>query len=371
MKLFFTLICCFPLALIAQAEPALTTATDSVAVDTTIYQFADEAPRFPTRCEGYDTTATAKVECSDIAVLAYVNKRVGYPVEARNQGISGTAVISFLIERNGIISRAEILRDPGAGLGVAAARAVIEMAKEVRWRPAFREGKPVRFLYTLPIRFKLEEPKPYVLSDRDTIYTEFSKPVEFTGPSGSLVAYLTEQLTYPTSGEDSCRIGDLDVQLLVTSAGAVQVQDIIDYNDLGTDFTFEAIRVATRSRGQWSPAEYDGRPVTAAYDVALTFVPESAACASTIADYNDALGLINEAQVMAQDSNQVISALAKMDEAVIRFPRDGRFRIVRGQTRLDNNMLGGACEDLTLAKAISLVNWYDGVLPLLCKAMEE
>jgi len=364
---FFTLV---PVLLFSQSE---TTTPDSIpvtALDTTIYLFADEAPRFPTQCERYDTTASAKTECSDVAVLAYVNKRVGYPMEARQQNVSGTAVIGFVIEANGIISSAKIMRDPGAGLGLAALRAVAEMAGEVRWRPAFKGGQPVRFQYTLPIRFRLEEPKPYVLVGRDSIYTEFSKPLSFTGQDGSFGAYIDKNIKYPTSGEDSCRIGQLNIQLLIKPSGAVEVQDIIDFNDLGTDFTFEAISVATKSYGQWSPAAYEGRPVTAAYDVVVNFAPESAACASTVEDYNRAIDLINEGQVMVRDTNQLAQGLAKMDLAVAKFPKDGNFRIVRGQARMDNNMLGGACEDLRIAKEIALIDWYDGVLPLLCRGEE-
>jgi hypothetical protein len=59
-----------------------------------------------------------------------------------------------------------------------------------------------------------------------------------------------------------------------------------------------------------------------------------------------------------------------MDKAIDAFPADGRFRILRGQTRMDNNLLEGACEDLTLAREIALINWYDSVLPLLCRGGE-
>ena len=370
MKTLLTLLCFLPFFLMAQDAPPPVT-PDSVAVDTTIYEIADEAPRFPTNCEQLDTTAAAKSECSQIALLRYINSRALYPAEAREKNISGMVVIGFVVEANGYVSKAQILRDPGAKLGLSALRAVIGLANEVRFRPAVKEGKFVRFKYVLPIRFRLEERKPYVLIGQDTIYTQPTKELSFTGNEGDLSGYFNSKISYPASGEDSCRTGQMDIQLIVHPNGQVDVQDIIDYNDLGTDFTFEAVNVATSSYGLWSPAEYEGRPVSAAYDVSFTFAPESAVCKVVLDQYNNAVRMVSEGQQLSQDSITLEAGLAKIDQAVDLFPRDGRFRIIRGQIRMDNNRLAGACEDLSLAKEIALVDWYDSVLPLLCRKVEE
>ena len=368
MKLLFTLLALLPVCLFGQEAGARAVA--EATQDTTIYDIAEETPRFPSRCETLDTTAAVKAECSQLALLAYVNQKTLYPAEAREQNISGMAVIGFVVEKNGVVSRARVMRDPGGNLGVAALRAVIGMAREVRFRPAVRGGEFVRFNYVLPIRFKLEEPLPYVVAGRDTIYTTLTEPLRFARHDGKLGDYFDEHLRYPAAGEDSCRTGQLDLQLLVQADGRVRVQDIIDYNDLGTDFTFEAISVATGTLGMWEPAEYDGRPVTAAYDIQVTFAPESAACRATLDRYNEAVDLINEGQTLAQDSTTLEAGLAKMDAAVALFPRDGRFRIARGQARMDNNRLEGACQDLRLARDIALIDWYDSVLPLICRGVE-
>lgn len=369
MKTLFTFLLLLPLILCAQDTPTAT--TDSVAVDTTIYSIADEVPRFPTPCERYDTTAAAKAECSQVALLSYVNQKVIYPTEAREQNISGMAVLSFVVEQSGFVSGANILKDPGGGLGLATLRAVYGMAQEVRFRPAIKNGKPVRFNYILPVRFRLEAPKPYVIAGRDTIYTDLTKNLVFNGNDGDLSGYLDQKINYPASGEDSCRTGQLEVQLLIHPNGRVDVQDVIDYNDLGSDFTFEATSAATGTIGMWSPAEYEGRQVTTAYDVSFTFAPETDKCKAQIDAYNEAIGLIAEGQQLVRDTLTLSAGLEKMDLAVEQFPSDGRFRIIRGQTRMDNNMLSGACEDLTLAKNIALIDWYDSVLPLLCRQYEE
>jgi TonB family protein len=368
MKTIITLFCLLPVLLFGQ--DTLTTKAP-VERDTTIYSIADEIPRFPTNCERYDTTAAAKAQCSEKALLSYVNQRIIYPAKAREENVSGMAVVSFIVEASGYISNAKVLKDPGGDIGMAALQAVISMAREVRFRPAVIDTSFVRYDYVLPIRFRLEDPKPYVLVDRDTIYTELTKPLRFLANDGKLGEYLSKQIKYPASGEDSCRTGQMDIQLLVHPNGRVDVQDVIDYNDLGTDFTFEAMHVATKSIGQWEPGEFNGRPVTSAYDVSFSFAPTSEGCQSVIATYNEAIELMNQGQQMTSDTLTLSDGLAKMDRAVALFPKDGRFRILRGQTRMNNNMLGGACEDLTLAKQIALIDWYDNVLPLICRQLEE
>ena len=339
--------------------------------DTTVYSFADEAARFPSPCERYDTTAAAKSTCAQQYLLEYIYKRALYPPEAREQNLSGTAVVAFIVERNGLVNRPEVLRDPGGGLGDAALASVAVMQREVLWRPAMKDSLPVRFRVVLPIRFRLEEPKPYVLMGRDTIYTELTQGASFIGNGGDLVGYLDEKIAYPDIPQDSCATGQLDIQLIIEPGGLVRVNDIIDYNDLGVAFTSRAIDVATGSFGQWIAAEYEGRKVASAYDVSFNFAPTDPGCNYIIDQYNESLISMQRAEVLVRDSLTLTDGLTLMDAAVEAFPRDGRFRILRGQTYLDNNMLTQACEDLTTAKRISLIDWYDSVLPLICRAGGE
>ncbi|CAH0999641.1 hypothetical protein LEM8419_00941 [Neolewinella maritima] len=374
MKVLLLLLLFLPLFVLGQDTPVDTLAPPAPAAslgDTTIYSFADEAARFPSPCERYDTTAVAKAECAQRFLLDYIYQRAIYPAEAREEGISGTAVVAFIVERNGLVNRPEILRDPGGGLGQSALRALAAMQREVLWRPAFKDSTAVRFRVVLPVRFRLEDPKPYVVLGRDTVYTDLTKAATFTGSGGDIVAYFDEKITYPDIAQDSCATGQLDIQLIIQPNGLVRVNDIIDYNDLGVPFTSKAIDAATGSFGKWIAAEYEGRKVASAYDVSFNFTPTDPGCAYVVEDYGRALGIMQEAQLLVSDSTTMAQGLSKMDSAVALFPRDGRFRILRGQARLDDNQLPGACEDLRLAKEIALIDWYDGVLPLLCRKAED
>lgn len=342
------------------------TDTLAISVDTTIYKVADELPRFPNPCERLDTTIIFKNQCSEQSLLRFITSRSIYPQEAREKGISGTPVISFIVEPNGIVNAPKIVRDPGGNLGLAALQAVLSMQQQVRWRPAIKDGKPVRFQFNLPVRFKLEDPKPYVLVEQDTVYTEFSKRLEYKAGNEALQLHFQEQLKYPETWKDSCLVGQMDVRILVQPNNIVRILDITDYNNLGFDFWYEAIHTATSTYGKWNPAEYEGRKVPAAFDLSMSFLPESAVCKTVLDNYEKAANQISEGSKLAQEKSYD-DAIEKMDEAVALFPYDGQFRIIRGQTLMDANRLGEACQDLALARRIALVNWFDAVLPLLCK----
>ena len=67
------------------------------------------------------------------------------------------AVVSFVVEKNGVITNIKVVRDPGMGTGEAAAKVIRYMkADNIRFEPALQRGKPVRVQFNLPVKFKLE-----------------------------------------------------------------------------------------------------------------------------------------------------------------------------------------------------------------------
>jgi len=72
------------------------------------------------------------------------------PLE-RNE--SGTVFVTFVIEKDGSISNARILRVKLESLDKEALRAVSKLQK---WKPGMQNGKLVRVQYNLPIKFTLK-----------------------------------------------------------------------------------------------------------------------------------------------------------------------------------------------------------------------
>lgn len=334
--------------------------------DTTIYTVAEQLPRFPA-CERMDTTIEAKSQCAQQALLAFMYENIRYPLEARQNGNEGTVVSSFVVEKDGSLSNFKVLRDIGGGCGLEVLR-VLEAMNQVgiKWVPGQSQGKVVRTQFNLPIRFKLEEVPPYTLVGRDTIYTEFDKMLEFKGGDEALEDHLALRLDYPPAWEDSCRVGRIEIQLLVRPNGDVRVLDLTDYNDLGIDFWYEAIDAVTSTYKQWDVATFEGRPVGSAYDISLPFLPGNAACQPQVKKYEEARALAEEgAQLFNGDEKE--AGLEKLSQALALFPNDASFLLMRGQAYLDMNRFSEACADLSLARDIALIDWYDGVLPVICR----
>lgn len=109
-------------------------------------------PRFQ-GCEGYEGTDGENKLCAEKKMLEYIYHNIKYPTLARIHGVQGMAVVSFVVEKDGSITGAKILRDVKAGCGDAALDIVNTMP---RWIPGYQRGKPVRVQFNLPVRFKLE-----------------------------------------------------------------------------------------------------------------------------------------------------------------------------------------------------------------------
>ena len=72
---------------------------------------------------------------------------------ARQMGIQGRVYINFVIEKDGSISNAQVIRGVDPLLDDEAVRVVNSLPKMT---PAKQRGKPVRMQFTLPINAKLQ-----------------------------------------------------------------------------------------------------------------------------------------------------------------------------------------------------------------------
>ena len=124
-----------------------------------IFRVVEEMARFP-GCEDLVGTKQEKRACAEKKLMEFVYAHIVYPPIAVENNIEGTAVVSFVVEKNGSISQVECLRDPGGGLGEEAVRVIGLMNKDnIIWSPGKQRGRPVRLMFTLPVRFKLILPK--------------------------------------------------------------------------------------------------------------------------------------------------------------------------------------------------------------------
>ena len=84
----------------------------------------------------------------------YLASNLRYPAEAKSMGIEGTVIVGFVINSDGSVSDAEILRGIGGGADEEALRVV---QNSPNWSPAQQKGQVVNSRMRLPVRFKLAD----------------------------------------------------------------------------------------------------------------------------------------------------------------------------------------------------------------------
>lgn len=111
--------------------------TNQIAKDN-IFKVVEKKPEFPG---------------GEVEMLKFLYLNLRYPAIARENGVEGTVYIRYIVESDGYLSHIEVIKDVGAGLGNEAARVIKTMP---RWEPGMHEGKPVRVMFALPVKYRLE-----------------------------------------------------------------------------------------------------------------------------------------------------------------------------------------------------------------------
>ena len=99
--------------------------------------FVEEMPEFP---GGMDS------------LYALLAREIQYPPIAKDNGITGTVLVEFVVEEDGRVTNAKVKVPLFPECDKEAVRAVMSMPK---WKPGKNMGKPVRCYYQVPVTFRL------------------------------------------------------------------------------------------------------------------------------------------------------------------------------------------------------------------------
>ena len=109
--------------------------------DEVIFQVVEEMPSFPGGMR----------EC-----MMFLARNMKYPVKAQEARIEGRVIVQFVVDRDGSITDTKVVRSVSPELDAEALRVMGLMPK---WNPGKQRGKAVAVKYTMPIQFRLQEPK--------------------------------------------------------------------------------------------------------------------------------------------------------------------------------------------------------------------
>lgn len=90
----------------------------------------------------------------EIALLNFIADNTKYPSSAKDNGIQGRVVVSFIVNEEGKVSRAKIVKGIDNEIDAEALRVINSLPSFVK--PGIRDGEPVPVYYMVPISFKLK-----------------------------------------------------------------------------------------------------------------------------------------------------------------------------------------------------------------------
>ena len=83
----------------------------------------------------------------------FLADNIQYPKKAEKNGVQGTVILQFVVEKDGSISNVKVLRSVDKELDAEAVRVVKQITRFV---PGYnKDHAPLRMSYTLPVKFKL------------------------------------------------------------------------------------------------------------------------------------------------------------------------------------------------------------------------
>ena len=111
-----------------------------------VYVVVEQMPRF------------VSADSSTTALLKYLNSQLRYPVEALQAQAAGQVFVRFVVNKEGGVEQASVVKGNHKALDKEALRVVGEMP---RWQvPGQQHGQPVSVALTVPITFRARMATP-------------------------------------------------------------------------------------------------------------------------------------------------------------------------------------------------------------------
>lgn len=219
---------------------------DPASVSGEVYENVEVMPEFP---GGMDR------------LTEYLSSNINYPEKAKNEGMEGKVIVSFIIDKNGSVKDTKAMNNIGYGLEEEAVRVISGMPD---WKPGMNNGKNVNVSYTIPIKFALDHKK-----DNDTVFTVVKQMPEFPGGINALMQYLGANIEYPEQAKKDSIQGRVFVSFIVEKDGTIDEVKVL--RGIGGGCDKESVRVI-KSMPAWKPGlDENGVAVRVAYNIPIKF----------------------------------------------------------------------------------------------------
>lgn len=230
-----------------------------------VFQVVEEQPVFPGGME---------------ALMNYLKKDMKYPKEAQDKGIQGRVIVQFVVNKDGGICDAKVVKAVDPLLDAEALRAVNAMPK---WIPGKQKGEPVRVRFTLPLSFhladgttpKASETKQATVAkvdestvDGEEVFQVVENLPEYPGGMNELMKFLQQEVKYPKEAQEKGLQGRVIVQFIVKKDGSIIEPKVVKPVDPLLDA--EAVRVVS-TMPKWNPGKQRGQAVNVRFTLPISF----------------------------------------------------------------------------------------------------
>ena len=232
---------------------------ESRAAEGEVFQVVEEMPEFP----------GGMGEC-----MKWLGQNIKYPADAKEKGVQGRVIVQFVVEKDGTIVNAKVVRGVDPDLDAEALRVVNQSPK---WKPGKQKGEAVRVKYTLPIMFRLgndssdskaaEAPREAKV-DENGVYQVCEEMPEFPGGMAECMKYLSKNINYPEDCKKEGIQGRVIVQFVVDKDGSIKDPTIA--RGVHPSLDKEALRVLS-SMPNWKPGKQKGEAVKVRYTIPVMF----------------------------------------------------------------------------------------------------
>jgi len=210
----------------------------------------------------------------EMALRKYLSENVQYPKEATAKGIQGKVFVNFIVNSEGKILDAKVIRGVSPSLDAEGLRVIRAMPN---WKPGKEKGVAVSVRYTLPIRFLIppgpsDKTKKGIASQaKEKVYTKVEIMPEYPGGEKALRKFLSDTVQYPKEAIAKRIEGKVFVNFIVNREG--EIVDAKVLRGVSPSLDAEGLRVI-RLMPNWKPGKEKGVPVSVSFTIPINFVTQ-------------------------------------------------------------------------------------------------
>ena len=207
------------------------------------------------------STLTPQFPGGDQALLEYVQQEMEYPKKALEQGLSGVVIVQVKVDKNGDVKLSRILKSTSEVFDKEAKRIGKSLPK---FKPGFREGKPVEGIYTFPVKFTHPDSRQPNIGNSQTQ----NKSADFPGGIVELSNFISTNLQYPEEAAKNGIQGVVTVKFRILKDGSITEIQVAQGAEPSLDA--EALRLVGMFP-KFSPAIVGGEAMESTFTLPITF----------------------------------------------------------------------------------------------------